>query len=211
MHHQDRAYDRGMIKAVVFDLGEVLASPPSLLPELASRIGTSVEELREHYWAGRADYDAGRPEHEYWGALLDALGKPWDEEIVADLALLDASVWSQLRPTAWQLLRDCRSAGVTVAILSNSAHAMQRVAGRSRWRADVDHLFISATLGLMKPDPEIYRVVAVELALEPSQLAFVDDKPANVEAARELGWNGHVWLDDENTRVWLQGLGVLPA
>ena len=51
-----------------------------------------------------------------------------DEALALELANLDASVWSQLRPTSWQLLRDVRSAGLTVAVLTNSPHAMQRMA-----------------------------------------------------------------------------------
>ncbi len=198
-----------MIKAVVFDLGEVLSSPPSLLPELAKRIGAPEAAVQEHYWTGRVAYDAGSPERAYWGPLLDAVGVAWDDGLVADLAHLDADIWSDLRPTAWQLLRDCRAAGVTVAVLSNSPRAMQTAADKAPWRADVDHLYVSATLGAIKPQPEIFERVQADLAVAPGEIAFTDDKPANVEAAESLGWHGHVWQSDEETRAWLESLGVL--
>ncbi|MDO5677779.1 MAG: HAD family phosphatase [Propionibacteriaceae bacterium] len=198
-----------MIKAVVFDLGEVLSSPPSLLPELAERIGTSEELLKEHYWTGRVEYDSGVPDRHYWGPLLSALGVSYDDALLAELAYLDADIWSYLRPAAWQLLRDCRAAGVTVAVLSNSPHAMQQAADKAVWRADVDHLYISATLGAIKPQPEIYLGAQAELGLKPEEIAFIDDKPANVKAAQALGWHGHVWVSDHDTRRWLEELGVL--
>ena len=199
-----------MIKAVVFDLGEVLSSPPSLLPELSERIGVPKDEIKEHYWKGRVEYDAGSPERAYWGPLLDAVGADSsDEELIADLAHLDADIWSNLRPAAWQLLRDCRAAGVTVAVLSNSPRAMQTAADKAPWRADVDHLYVSATLGAIKPQPEIFERVQADLAVAPGEIGFTDDKPANVEAAESLGWHGHVWQSDEETRAWLESLGVL--
>lgn len=198
-----------MIKAVVFDLGEVLSSPPSLLPALAAHIGTTEEELRQHYWTGRPEYDAGAPDANYWGPLLEALGSDHDAHLIAELAYLDADIWSNLRPSAWQLLRDCRGAGVVVAILSNSPHAMQAAAEETVWRADVDHLYISATLGAMKPQPEMYARVQTDLGLDPGEIAFIDDKPANVEAALSAGWFAHVWESDSNTRTWLESLGVL--
>ena len=198
-----------MIRAVVFDLGDVLASPPDLLPRLAQRIGCDVDELRSNYWNDRAEYDGGASALSYWGPLLEALGREADADLAHELAELDSMVWAQLRPKAWEILRDCRAAGITVAVLSNSPHAMQAVAATADWRGDVDKLFISATLGVMKPDLEIYRRVSTALGLGGADLAFIDDKQANVDAATRLGWQTHLWVDDADTRLWLERLHVL--
>ncbi|GAA4895137.1 hypothetical protein GCM10025789_10720 [Tessaracoccus lubricantis] len=201
-----------MIKAVVFDLGEVLSSPPSLIPLLAERVGTTEKLLTQHYWTGRADYDAGSPDRDYWGRLLEAVGTPeYDDALIEEMAQLDADTWSNLRPAAWQLLRDCRAAGAVVAVLSNSPHAMQVAADRANWRADVDHLYVSATLGAVKPNPAIYERVTDELGLRPEEIAFTDDKQANVDGALAVGWNARRWVSDQDTREWLIELGVLDA
>lgn len=198
-----------MIHAVVFDLGEVLASPPSLLPELARRIGTTSAILDAHYWEGRVEYDGGAPDAEYWGPLLEAAGVEPSADLIAELARLDASCWSELRATARQLLRDVRATGVRVAVLSNSPRAMQVAAEAAPWRSDVDQLFVSSAIGLSKPDPAVYRHVEQRLGFSGREIAFIDDKPTNVAAALDLGWQGHVWTSDADTRVWLVGLGVL--
>jgi HAD superfamily hydrolase (TIGR01509 family) len=52
-----------------------------------------------------------------------------------------------------------------------------------------DHIFISAELGLAKPDPEIYKVVIDSLDQDPSELIFIDDFIENVKAAREANLN----------------------
>lgn len=198
-----------MIQAVVFDLGEVLASPPSLLPGHAARLGVEESALRAHYWDGRPDYDAGSSDADYWGPLLERLGVDATQELIDETARYDASCWSELRSTARQLLRDVRGAGTTVAILSNAPVAMKVAADTAPWREDVHHLFISGTLGFVKPDHDIYRHVERKLGLEGREIAFVDDRLPNVEAAAELGWQAHHWVSDADTRVWLVGLGVI--
>lgn len=200
-----------MIQAVVFDLGEVLASPPSLFPVLAQRLQVDPAEVAALYWRGREGYDSGSDDAAYWAPFLEALDRPADDDLMDDLALLDAGLWSQLRPSAHQLLRSCRAAGVTVAVLSNSPHAMQVMAERSGWRRDIDHLFISATLEVMKPDPRMFALVTQALAAPAESIAFIDDKQGNVEAALAAGWHAHQWVDDATSRDWLTGLGVLPG
>ena len=46
---------------------------------------------------------------------------------------------------------------------------------------------------ILKPDPEIYRRAIARFGVDPAATLFVDDKPANVEAARGLGLNGEVF------------------
>ncbi len=204
-----QAYHQVMIKAVVFDLGGVLASPSALLPTLAARIGSSTDQLEAQYWEDRGAYDAGASAAHYWAPICAAGDRNGDPETYEKLAELDASMWAELRPSAWRLLRDCHAADVIVAVLSNSPHAMQTAADRAPWRELVDGLFISATMGLVKPAPEIYATVAEELNLSGPQIAFIDDKQRNVEGAVAAGWHAHLWLSDADTRRWLEDAGVL--
>lgn len=198
-----------MFKAVIFDLGEVLSSPPSLFSALAERAGVSESALAPHYWTGRDGYDAGGSPRQYWGPLLETAGTSGDDGLFQELAELDAELWADIRPSARALLRDCQSSGITVAILSNAPHAMQKACEDAPWRRDIDHLFISATMSLVKPDPAIYAAVTSRLGLRASEIAFVDDKQKNVDAALAAGWEAHLWVDDADTRSWLVGLGVL--
>jgi glucose-1-phosphatase len=50
-----------------------------------------------------------------------------------------------------------------------------------------DRLFLSYQIGLMKPDPEIFRHVISQLKTDPENIAFFDDGRANVEAAKHAG------------------------
>ena len=198
-----------MIRAVVFDLGEVLSSPPSLFPDLASRLGVEPDALAQRYWEGRADYDAGVPNAQYWGPILEGLGLEASPELVERAAVADATLWVDLRSTARQLLRDVRGSGVRVALLSNSPSVMESVSQSAPWRNDFHDVFISAVLGICKPEPEIYRLVTARLECEADEVAFIDDRPENVNAASAQGWRAHLWASDADSRIWLTSLGVL--
>jgi putative hydrolase of the HAD superfamily len=51
----------------------------------------------------------------------------------------------------------------------------------------VDHIIISAEVGLAKPEPEIYHLAAERLGVEPRQAVFVDDRAENIAGAEEAG------------------------
>jgi putative hydrolase of the HAD superfamily len=55
-----------------------------------------------------------------------------------------------------------------------------------------DHLFLSHETGFFKPEPAAYLEVIRKLALAPQQILFFDDKPENVDAARQTGMEAHV-------------------
>lgn len=198
-----------MIRAVVFDLGQVLASPPNVYEDAAARLGVPAADYESHYWTERHGYDQGVPDAEYWGPILTRLGlTPTDDDIAA-AAGFDADLWVEIRPEAHQLLRDSRAAGRAVAILSNSPHAIAAACERAAWRPDVDHVFVSAPLGAAKPDARAYELVQADLGVDPHQIAFIDDKQDNVDGALAVGWQAHLWRDDSDTRAWLEQIGVL--
>lgn len=198
-----------MITTVVFDLGMVLSNPPQLLDVVGEALGAEPEALDAVYWNDRAAYDSGTSAAEHWGAIAGALQLELTDEQLEGVARADALAWMELRPDARALLRDCQANGYRVAILTNSPRIMEQAIADAEWSADVDHVFVSAVLGVAKPDPRLYQHVTTVLGVEAHTIAFVDDKQDNVDGARNIGWEAHLWRDDADTRAWLQDLGVL--
>ena len=56
-------------------------------------------------------------------------------------------------------------------------------------------LVLSGDERMIKPDQRIYRLLCERYGLAPDQCVFIDDSPANVEAAREVGMRAHVFTD----------------
>jgi putative hydrolase of the HAD superfamily len=53
-----------------------------------------------------------------------------------------------------------------------------------------DTLVISSEVGIVKPNPEIFLLVAEKLDFTPNQCIFVDDNPVNIKAAESIGMQG---------------------
>jgi epoxide hydrolase-like predicted phosphatase len=78
-----------------------------------------------------------------------------------------------------------RREGVRTGLISNSW-------GTRRYDRELlarlfDGVVISGEVGIRKPSPEIYKMGAREIGLEPPQCVFVDDLPFNLKPAAELG------------------------
>lgn len=56
-----------------------------------------------------------------------------------------------------------------------------------------DGKFASFHIHMRKPDPQIYHYVLNEIKLKPEEVAFIDDKKKNIDAAAEIGINGIVF------------------
>jgi putative hydrolase of the HAD superfamily len=83
-------------------------------------------------------------------------------------------------------VRDARRRGIRTGLLSNSwgdALAYDDALLEELFDAWV----ISSEVGLRKPDPAIYELVAERLGLPPAACVFVDDLPGNLKPARALG------------------------
>lgn len=198
-----------MIRAVVFDLGRTLASGQGVTSEPAKLLGVDEERFAELYQARRDAYDRGASDESYWGPILTGLGHPTTPENIARLARLDARLWLRLRPTARRLLADVRAAGRVTAVLSNAPFNLDIGLVDADFADEADYWFISASMGVAKPQLSAYDRVTEVLAVEPSEIAFIDDLPVNVEAARRVGWQATVWTSDSGARDWLISLGVL--
>jgi len=51
-----------------------------------------------------------------------------------------------------------------------------------------DQVVASHLVRLRKPDPAIYRLVQDTAGCAAEEMVFIDDLPANIEAARQMGW-----------------------
>ncbi|HSN43705.1 MAG TPA: HAD-IA family hydrolase [Propionibacteriaceae bacterium] len=193
---------------VVFDLGDVLVSRTDQLAQVAELTGVAIGHAQ--YWAPRARYDAGISDLEYWSQVFEPFGTPMDANLAATLGRADAEMWAHIRPEAWAILADLHRAGTSIHILSNAPASMGPAIDRSPWRTFIGERFISGELGVVKPHPGIYDHVEAALGLPPSDLAFIDDRPDNLEVPASRGWTTHLWVSDADTRAWLETLGMLP-
>jgi epoxide hydrolase-like predicted phosphatase len=82
-------------------------------------------------------------------------------------------------------VREIRASGVLTGLVSNSWSTGHY--DRMLLTELFDAVVISAEVGMHKPQPEIYRLAAERLAVEPGDCLFVDDLKENCEGAEAVG------------------------
>jgi glucose-1-phosphatase len=72
-----------------------------------------------------------------------------------------------------------------------------------------DTQILSHELGVLKPEPAIYRIAAETLDCAPERILFFDDTERNVTAARRFGFDAHRVIGFEPARRILEDYGLL--
>jgi putative hydrolase of the HAD superfamily len=77
--------------------------------------------------------------------------------------------------------------------------------------ADCFDVFVSSCyVGLRKPDPRIYKLALNLTQHMPQECCFIDDRPANIDGAAQLGFATVLMKDPQQLRRDLQALGIEP-
>lgn len=178
------------IKAVIFDYGGVLMRTEDREPRarLAARLDMTYDDLNELIFDSTSAIRAMKGEitaDEHWRELQQNLGMT-----EAEIEAVQVEFWAGdvLDRDLVNLLRELRPMYDTV-LLSNAWDDLRKMIEEVYHFDDAfDHMFISAEIGLVKPDLVIFEWVVSQLGIEPSQAVFVDDFPHNIAGAREAGW-----------------------
>lgn len=196
-----------MRRAVIVDFGGVLvrSEDPRPRQDLARELGLSVEALEDLIFASDLSWRAQRgeiPEPAFWRAVGERLGL-FDPEAV-DRLRARFFAGDRRNEALVAALRRWRGR-VALGLISNAWSGLREVLRRLGLLDLFDVVVISAEVGLLKPDPRIYRLALEWLQVPPPMAAFVDDLPENVEAARALGLYGIRFQDTEAALRQLQG------
>ncbi|MFN7175396.1 MAG: HAD family hydrolase [Thermaurantiacus sp.] len=73
-----------------------------------------------------------------------------------------------------------------------------------------EDVIVSGEEKMMKPDPAIWALAERRFGLQPSEIFFIDDNPANIAGARAAGWHAHRFLGADAARAALVLAGLLP-
>jgi putative hydrolase of the HAD superfamily len=200
------------LRAVVFDFGMVLSGHPDAraYAEMVRLTGLEPARFEKFYWTDRHLYDLGELNGlTFWQKLVNDANLALGPEAVQELCRLDSVHWTSQNPAmlAWQ--RQLKERGLLTAILSNMGDSV--LANMKRefdWLDRFDVLVWSFELGMVKPDPAIYRYLLDKLGTRPDETLFIDDREINVEAARELGIRALVFATVENLREDLIAAGL---
>ena len=116
-----------------------------------------------------------------------------------------ARAWLEPRASAAATVRSFRDAGLRIGLISNCSAEVPPTWADSPLLALVDAAVFSCEVGMMKPDPRIYRHTCALLDVTPERCLFVGDGGAReLTGARDVGMHAvllrvtgeeHTWFD----------------
>jgi 2-haloacid dehalogenase len=199
------------IRVVVFDLGNVLIEWDR---RLLYRSMFTTDEALDHFLhavytlEANERFDRGQSLHDFTAEL--AVAHPVHASEV--LALRDRWIETigAVDEAVVAILRELRDKGVPLYALSNwNADTFALVEPHHEFLRWFDGIVISGREGLIKPEPEIYALLAARHGFALTDALFIDDSTANVEGARTVGMDAVVFVDAATLRDELVARSLL--
>ena len=196
-------------KAVVWDVGHVLFDwdPRFLYEKLipdAERLDWFLENVVTRAW--HFQHDAGRPFADTSAELIALY--PAEAELIRAYGPRWLETLPGPMPGTHAIVEALATRNVPQYGITNFSGEFWDI---FRPTAPIfDHfieIVVSGHEKLMKPSPAIYALAKARFGLGDGEAIFIDDNPANVEAAREAGWLAHHFTGAEALGTELRELG----
>ena len=198
------------MKTLIFDYGGVLVdwNPHYMLDKYFGSVEKAewfIQNICNSEWNNETD--AGKP-YDQAVAELSARYPEWKEAIEAYrdhwIDMMNGEV-----PGMYDLLKELKDNGYRILGLTNfSSETFSQSRYTYRIFSLIEGMVVSAEEFLIKPDPELYRVLIRRFGLDVRECIFIDDKLPNVLAAEALGIKGIQFKGPEALRKSLNAEGI---
>ncbi len=178
------------MKNIVFDLGGVLFARDKhkCSPEFIDFFRFIRTDPMPDFWV---EYDRGTLTLDQVVDALCALHGCTPE--VARAYVREAIDRQEPVRATERLVGELKRAGYRLYVLSNMSREFIDFLRRADVYALFDGEVVSCEEGTVKPEPRIYRILLDRYGLDPAQTLFIDDRAANIAAAREAGIDGFLF------------------
>ncbi|MEM7336178.1 MAG: HAD family phosphatase [Chloroflexota bacterium] len=210
-----------MIKAVIFDYGEVLTNSDNPVESaqrrraLGRRLGLSEHEVWPYLFQGEPARKWMTGQYswdQYWNAVLPPRGVTDPQEI----ASFHKSVWprdSKINPEMRAILKELNGR-YKIGLLSNASWPeaeLREILERNQILHYFDTVISSSSEGVVKPDPAIFKVALQRLSVQAEEALFVDDLAKFTDSAAAMGFYTFTFTNASDFRLHLKNLQIIPS
>ncbi len=199
-----------MITTIIFDIGNVLADFAwkehfesfGYDEAMVKRIAAATVQSRE--WN---EYDKGVLSDQ---EILDSFIAN-DPEIGEDIRKVMTNVKTLIRRNDYAIswIQELKAKGYRCLYLSNFSHkAEEECADALDFLPYLDGGILSYQDRVIKPMPEIYRLLIQRYDLKPEECVFMDDMPQNLQGAEQFGIHTILFQNQSQAIEELRKLGV---
>lgn len=192
-------------RALLFDVMGTLVHDP-FYEDVPQALGMTLEELiAQKHPTAWVDYEKGILDEAGLRARFFLDGRDYPHEAMK-AAMVEAYDWLEGTEA---LLGELSDRGHELHLLSNYPEWYRLIEDKLRLSRYADWSFVSCDMGVRKPDAEAYLRPVRQLACEPDELLFVDDRARNCDGAREVGLDAILFEDAAQLRRELTARGLL--
>ncbi len=174
------------MKTVIFDLGGVVVARKSekMTDEFRNFFSFLADKQMPHFWE---EYDRGTLTIDQTIDIIHT--EKGYERSFCEQCVMDAiNMQEEIEATA-RLIEELHQGGYRLLVLSNmSLEFIQFIRKLPVYRFFSGEV-VSCEEHTVKPEPEIFKILLERYNVDPSDALFVDDRPANLEAASTHGIN----------------------
>lgn len=182
-----------MIKTIIFDFGGIISenadSWNTMYKRIPERTNLTTEELDEIWKENWIEVSIGKKD---LTDILDIFVGRSKNKITTKELLEIYSSDTKLDEDVLEVIRELKNKGFRVIILSNESRVGEKIR-LGKIEKFVDKIYSSSSIGLRKPDPQIFNHILSKENLERGETLFIDDKDRNIIAAEALGIKGIVY------------------
>lgn len=193
---------------VLFDIGGVLIrwKDERTFREVARRSRVDYARVVSVMTECREDLQSGRTTPaEFWHRVEEGIGVPlpggrerlWVGEMARHAVPIAAT---------FRIASQLREQGVPTGVFSNTDPSHVVIFRQKRWFAEFDPWVLSYEAGAAKPSPRAFAWAERVSGRSRKELVLVDDRAANVEAARARGWRAVHYRNTREARRLLAAM-----
>lgn len=204
-----------MVKTVVFDIGNVVWEFAPLYDQVftlwATRLDINLLQFRRDLYEANHLYRGFETDHlkltDWFASLAPHLDPQLFISDMDSVFLNEALFTHYFRPQVIAVIQHLRSQKIPVGCLSNTENFFYPYFEKYITPL-FDFQILSWQVGLRKPDLKIYHQVFKFVHALPSEIIFIDDKPQNIAAANQVGFQTILYRNPSDLKRQLIKLGL---
>ncbi len=192
-------------KNIIFDLGGVVVArdPRKVSQEFVEFFSFIYEIPMPHFWE---EYDRGTSSLEEVKEFI-CKRNGCSRELCDEYISTAINLQEEILPTK-ALIEQLKAAGYRLYVLSNMSREFIDFIRRLPVYANFDGEVVSCEELVVKPEPEIFRLLLDRYSLNPADCLFIDDREDNIEASEREGICGF-HFDRKNSQASCDLLKVM--
>ena len=194
-----------MIKAVIFDIGEVLQIDPKgeRYEKLSRGFGIPAKEIKNFIEAHRSEIWLGKLNNR---KFCDLVKRKF--EVKKDILPIWEKVYNEipLNKEIIKILPELKK-NYRLAVISN-AHEASSSVRKEKFAKIFEFMIFSCDVGFVKPQKEIFDIALGKLKLKPEECVMIDDNEKKLSTPSQMGFKTILFKSNSQLIKELKSLGV---